>query len=191
MTDADHVYVRNTQHGTHLLGCRHCGATYEPSLPCPMNVFLAQMQAFGDLHRDCPAPPPAGPDSGLDEGQTILRQRVRWGEGHPYETLACDGRCDQAWGINGRPREQFPDAADEDDYYWLSDDELPTAPANTGVWEGGHGKPSAEPLTDASLMNKWCARECERSGIFPDGEPISLTDFSKRQPNYHSREVEL
>jgi hypothetical protein len=29
-------------------------------------------------------------------------------------------------------------------------------------------------------MNKWCARQCERSGIFEAGDAVDLHNFSKR-----------
>jgi len=57
--------------------------------------------------------------------------------------LICDGDCDHAWGINWDGRKKRK------------------APACTGTWEGGHGKPNC--YHQAELMNKWCARECERS----------------------------
>lgn len=91
-----------------------------------------------------------------------------------HVTLACDGKCDKAWGINNRPRIDF-DPDEPDDHAYLADHELGDAPTQPGTWEGGHGKPR-----DSSQMNKWCARECERSGIFEDGEAIKLHDFSTR-----------
>lgn len=96
-------------------------------------------------------------------------------------TLACDGRCDKAWGHTGRPKFYF-DPKEPDDYESLADDELGTAPASTGTWEGGHGKPSAVPLREdeGHRMNKWCSRACERSTIAEPGEPIRLPDLSKR-----------
>lgn len=54
--------------------------------------------------------------------------------------LFCDGLCGQAWGIN-----------------WTGE-KGETAPDDPGTYEGGHGK-------DAGSLNKWCARECERSNI--------------------------
>ena len=36
--------------------------------------------------------------------------------------VACDEKCEKAWGINNRPRVQLSD--DPDDYAFLSDDEL-------------------------------------------------------------------
>jgi hypothetical protein len=92
--------------------------------------------------------------------------------------LACDGNCNKAWGINSRPKNQLSEE-DEDDYEWLSDNELKFAPQNPGTYEGDHAKPI---ITDEKL-NKWCARECERSSIFKLDEPIILDDFNKRIPN--------
>lgn len=83
--------------------------------------------------------------------------------------LVCDGECNKAWGINSRPR--VDDEADEPLY--LGDDELGFAPLNPGTWEGGEGKPNPE----NPELNKWCARECERSTMAkPDG-PLMLWSF--------------
>ncbi len=100
-------------------------------------------------------------------------------------TLACDGKCEKAWGINTRPRVDL-DPNNPDDYYSLSDDELGEAPADPGTYEGGHGKPDA----DNKLESKWCARECERSTLKRPGEPIVLRDFTQRFYNIrpHARE---
>lgn len=94
--------------------------------------------------------------------------------------LACDGNCQKAWGINNRPRVQL-DPNDEDDYAFLADDELGTAPADPGTYEGGHGKPDG--AIGPEDMNKWCGRECERSGLFHEFGEIQLPDFSKRLYN--------
>ena len=97
--------------------------------------------------------------------------------------LACDGRCDKAWGINNRPRHVPPDACDDDDFAFLADDELGTAPEHPGTWEGGDGK-------DPRSLNKWCARECERSRIFEDDEvitPSALPLFATRLWNLPHR----
>lgn len=72
--------------------------------------------------------------------------------------LVCDGQCHKAWGINNRPKIQL-DPDNEDDVIWLADDELGEAPIDPGIYEGGEAKPT---YPDARL-NKWCARECERS----------------------------
>jgi hypothetical protein len=72
---------------------------------------------------------------------------------------------------------------DEDDYGYLSDDELGDAPEYPGTYEGGQGK---NPLS----MNKWCVRECERCTMSAPGEwdkPLKLPDFSKRVYNFNSR----
>lgn len=92
-------------------------------------------------------------------------------------TLACDGLCAKAWGVNCRPREQF-DSADADDFAFLADAELGTAPADPGTYEGGYGKPDSP-----EGMNKWCARECERSTLNEVGEPVAIKDLSMRSYN--------
>jgi hypothetical protein len=97
-------------------------------------------------------------------------------------TLACDGNCRKAWGVSGRPRVKLSE--NPDDYAFLADDELGEAPEDTGTYEGGEGKPfDAEGPED---MNKWCARECERSVIVQGKQPINLPDFSKRLYNIPS-----
>jgi hypothetical protein len=102
--------------------------------------------------------------------------------------LACDENCMKAWGINHRPRIQI--SCDDDDYAFLADSELRTAPADTGVYEGA----DAKPRTPDEMLNKWCARECERSTIVKIGETIVLPDFSKRvynQPSKHENKIKL
>lgn len=76
-------------------------------------------------------------------------------------TLACDGKCNKAWGINSRPSKNNK---------FLPDNELGEAPDNPGTFEGGQGKKPGS-------LNKWCARECERSDIFEEGEKIILRNF--------------
>jgi hypothetical protein len=122
-----------------------------------------------------------------------------------YSLIACDGRCDKAWGINGRPQLYFMGDAEpralregeeplnEDDHVYVKDSELGTAPGpgeTRTVSEGGHLKPSATPLTDARLTNKWCARECERSECFKDGEQVVLRDLERPEPNVPKVAVE-
>lgn len=91
--------------------------------------------------------------------------------------LACDGNCQKAFGHNGgRPRIEFnPD--DPDDFAYLADDEVGTAPEDPGTYEGRDGKPDGP-----AGMNKWCARECERS-VISEGGVLELSDFSKRLYN--------
>ena len=55
--------------------------------------------------------------------------------------LTCDGKCNEAWGIN-----------------W-SGPKNTIAPIDPGSYEGGHAKPTNK------QHNKWCARECERSEL--------------------------
>lgn len=116
--------------------------------------------------------------------------------GHPC-VLICDAQCSKAWGANNRPRvylgdpdlkvfplqdgQQYPDheTVDLDDYAFLADHELGQAPIDPGTYEGDEGKP----ISLSERLNKWCARECERSEVVDDGEPFELPDFSKRQYN--------
>lgn len=83
--------------------------------------------------------------------------------------LACDGNCAKAWGLQNRPR-----VGDRE--IFLADPELKKAPADPGTYEGDCAKPRKK----EDLLNKWCARECERSGMFDPGEEIKLRDFTKR-----------
>lgn len=114
--------------------------------------------------------------------------------------LACDGQCDKAWGINKRPRFYFQESLeaarrlakgtpprDPDDYIFVPDDLLGAAPADPGTYEGGHGKPSAVPLTDPSRMNKWCARECERCALLEPGEALVAPNLKRPKPNIPER----
>lgn len=70
-----------------------------------------------------------------------------------FETkfLACDSCCTKAWGINNRPYDK--------DEIFLLDDILDQAPDDPGTYEGGDAKPRYV----EERLNKWCARECERS----------------------------
>lgn len=87
--------------------------------------------------------------------------------------LACDSQCHKAWGINSRPNIRFDD---EDDSCMLSDDELGDSPIDPGTYEGGDGKP----FHIEDRLNKWCARECERSVIGDLGMLVQLKDFGMR-----------
>ena len=73
---------------------------------------------------------------------------------------------------------------DPDDFVYLADDKLGTAPS-WGLSEGGHMKPSAVPLTDqdGAQMNEWCFRECERSDSFKQGGAVKLPDLMNPRPN--------
>jgi hypothetical protein len=98
--------------------------------------------------------------------------------------ICCDEKCNKAWGIALRPKEQLSDAVD--DVVFLSDDELGDAPENPQTWEGDDGKPTC----DSEKMNKWCARQCERCVMTeyckPD-EPLKLKDWSHRRYNIPSK----
>jgi hypothetical protein len=95
--------------------------------------------------------------------------------------LACDARCDKAWGINNRPKIEF-DPDEPDDYAFLPDHDLGIAPDDPGTYEGGHAKPVAP----GERLNKWCARECERHRLVeirPGIMDIDLPDYSKAHYN--------
>lgn len=97
--------------------------------------------------------------------------------------LACDGRCDKAWGITQRPKEQL--GADDDDVAYLADGELGDAPADPGTYEGASAKPASP-----EGMNEWCARECERSDMASTIELLRVPDFRVRifnQPWKHGK----
>jgi hypothetical protein len=98
--------------------------------------------------------------------------------------VVCDRNCLKAWGIQCRPKVQLSED-NEDDFYYLADDELGEAPANPGTYEGGWGKPSSPD----HFPNAWCVRECERSTMSGDGkheEPLTPPNFSKRFYNMPS-----
>ena len=89
--------------------------------------------------------------------------------------LYCDGKCHKAWGINSRPR-----VKENGKEYWISDNEFDYAPDDPGTYEGGCGKPCIKSGRD---MNKWCARECERSKVVGIDEKLlksNLLNFNKR-----------
>ena len=101
--------------------------------------------------------------------------------------VACDGKCHKAWGINTRPKLQLS-PTDEDDFVWMSDGELGTAPSDPGTYEGGDAKPSSSAL----FPNKWCVRECERHSMSHPGEvnlPLEVRNFSWRVSNRDRRET--
>lgn len=91
--------------------------------------------------------------------------------------LTCDAMCWKAWGINNRPSVQLSD--DPDDFEYLADDELGEAPTNPGTYEGQDAKPTKL----AERLNKWCARECERSKKVKPNEDYNLPSFIQRLKN--------
>ena len=93
-------------------------------------------------------------------------------------TVACDGNCNKAWCLTHRPIVQLS-SEDEDDYYFLSDNELDIAPNNPGTYEGGDCKP----YKSNEFPNRWCVRQCEWSDMFDIDEDIKLHDFSVRLYN--------
>lgn len=116
----------------------------------------------------------------------MLTKRIRFFGAE--QNLSCDGRCDKAFGINGRPRIMF--SADPDDHVFKGDSEVGTAPPpgqTVGIAEGECLKPSATPLSDPAVMNKWCVRECERSALTSLDEPIELPNMDAPTPNLAAR----
>lgn len=94
--------------------------------------------------------------------------------------VACDEKCNKAWGISSRPNVQLSD--NDDDFEWLSDDELGEAPIDPGTQEGFDSKP----INKKRIPNKWCVRECERCVMSEYGkanQSLQLPDFSKRIKN--------
>ena len=72
----------------------------------------------------------------------------------------CDGKCEKAWGINGR--NYHPD-----DTMFTDEEMVGDAPANPGTYEGRDAKPTAYPDPNKHVLNKWCIRECERCEMLP------------------------
>ena len=97
-------------------------------------------------------------------------------------SIACDGKCHKAWGINNRPKIQLSD--DVDDYEYKSDLELGEAPLDPGTYEGGCAKPTCT----SQRLNKWCARECERSSMVGQGKFVRLDNFDYRLANIRKRQ---
>ncbi len=126
------------------------------------------------------APRPEKPSDGLvGRTSSLNEQRQRINFCDQLVDVACDRRCDKAWGINGRPQRQLSE--DPDDYVFLSDNELGTAPFPSTTAESADMKPSA--TSHLGPLNKWCVRECERSVMVDAGEPIELPDFDHPKPN--------
>lgn len=113
--------------------------------------------------------------------------------------VACDEKCNKAWGMNHRPR-VYPEISetkifglngesicpenediDEDNYAYCADDELGEAPEDPGTYEGFEEE--AKPINKVGIPNKWCVRECERCAMSNPGQshlPLELRDLSKR-----------
>ncbi len=70
-----------------------------------------------------------------------------------------------------------------DDYVFLSDEELGRAPVNPGTYEGNDCKPKST----KDRLNKWCARECERSKLIEANTEFNLCNFSTRIYNKGER----
>ncbi len=97
--------------------------------------------------------------------------------------VGCDKRCEKAWGSSERPKVHLLDPEENpDNFYWLSDKELGTAPKDPGTYEGG----DAKPFHAGAFPNKWCVRECERCEMSRPGEwhkPFIMTNWNERVYN--------
>lgn len=49
--NTDHVVLRGSG-----FACLHCGQSYEPSMPCPMDIYAASAKSFQKAHARCKAP---------------------------------------------------------------------------------------------------------------------------------------
>jgi hypothetical protein len=108
----------------------------------------------------------------------VVHRRIEPFPSAPLIVIACDARCDKAWGISQRPRVELS-SVEPDDYAFWADGELGVAPVDPGTYEGGHGKPRRP----QDRLNKWCFRECERCAEAPTLDDISLPDFTVRHYN--------
>lgn len=79
-------------------------------------------------------------------------------------------------------------SGDPNDFVFLGDNELGEAPSDPGTYEFDQGKPSNGLMADSKLMNKWCARECERSTITDAGAEVVPRDMDNPQPNIPRKE---
>lgn len=121
------------------------------------------------------------PERVNSKGRRMHTKTIRW-FGRQM-VLACDGNCGKAWGISERPKVGLSD--DPDDVAYLADGELGNAPADPGTYEGGCSKPNSH-----AAMNKWCARECERSDMALTVDALRLPNFTERllnQPWKHGK----
>lgn len=100
----------------------------------------------------------------------LISKKIAFGQ---EVLIACDGRCEKAWGKQLRPTTLSGNRE------YLSDNEIGLAPENPGTSEGECFKP-----TDKQ-HNKWCFRECERSNSFAFYEntatDVTIPDWSKRR----------
>ncbi len=114
-------------------------------------------------------------ESTMHQGVLLLTKRIVYSGRE--QIAACDAKCHKAWGIQERPKLSLSD--NPDDVVYLSDGELPEAPANPGTFEGGYGKP----LDESERLNRWCVRQCERSDFAPTLAEVKLRDHSVRRYN--------
>jgi len=107
----------------------------------------------------------------------MIAMQIRWWDEKDLWILACDARCEKAWGMNSQPKVSMSE--DEDDYAYLADDELGIAPDDPGTYEGFQAKP----MCATNRLNKWCARECERSVMAKPNTEFDLPNLAVRLGN--------
>ena len=90
--------------------------------------------------------------------------------------IACDGRCDKAWGRSTRPK------GDDGigDRLLRPDSVLGTAPEDPGTYEG----PDSKPLPHEEKLNRWCCRECERCALLTPLQFHDVQDKSFLLPTF-------
>lgn len=91
--------------------------------------------------------------------------------------LICDGQCNKAWGLNSRPKDRHDHGMLAGVLMYKSDSEAGDAPLDPGTEEGGDSKPTSP----NERLNKWCARECERSTLSGVNEEFVIPDWSTRR----------
>lgn len=71
----DHVTLQMDCNPPNML-CKHCGATHTMQLPLSIDACVRKLEAFIELHDDCPAPP-----AGVDPltNQNAFQEGVRHG----------------------------------------------------------------------------------------------------------------
>ena len=105
--------------------------------------------------------------------------------GGKRQLAICDEKCEKAWGTR-RPAIQLSE--NDDDILILADNELGKAPDQTGIYEGGDGKPFHP---GDQNHNKWCVRQCERCEIVSRWETnleSKLKNWDKRIYNLFERD---
>ena len=115
----------------------------------------------------------------------IQRSMMFLGEIH---IVACDGRCDKAWGVDDRPTNRL--GSDHNDFEWLADGELGQAPIDPGSLSSDNGVRKPLLVRGPDDVNEWCVDRCERMAkcraVTSERAP-DPPDLSRRRPNFEWR----